>query len=66
MVPPERRSEAIAFIFIGWSLASVVGIPLGSILGTEFGWRATFFVMAGLSAVSCVAVLTVAHAGHAR
>jgi DHA1 family inner membrane transport protein len=57
LVPPERRSEAIAFIFIGWSLASVVGIPLGSILGTEFGWRATFFVMAGLSAVSCVSVL---------
>jgi MFS family permease len=28
LVPPERRSEAIAFIFIGWSLASVVGIPL--------------------------------------
>ena len=57
LVPPERRSEAIAFIFIGWSLASVVGIPLGSILGAEFGWRATFFAMAILSAVSCVGVL---------
>jgi predicted MFS family arabinose efflux permease len=57
LVPPERRSESIAFIFIGWSLASVVGIPLGSILGTEFGWRATFFVMALLAAVSCIGVL---------
>ncbi len=57
LVPPERRSEAIAFIFIGWSLASVVGIPLGSILGTEFGWRATFFAMAVLAAVSCVGVM---------
>ena len=57
LVPPERRSEAIAFIFIGWSLASVVGIPLGSILGTELGWRATFFAMALLAAVSCVGVM---------
>ena len=57
LVPPERRSGAIAFIFIGWSMASVVGIPLGSILGAEFGWRATFFAMAGLSAVAFVGVL---------
>ena len=57
LVPPQRRSEAIAFIFIGWSLASVVGIPLGSILGAELGWRATFFAMALLAAVSCVGVL---------
>ncbi|MBZ0261542.1 MAG: MFS transporter [Hyphomicrobiales bacterium] len=57
LVPPQRRSEAIAFIFIGWSLASVVGIPLGSILGTALGWRATFLVMAVLAAVSCVGVM---------
>ena len=57
LVPPEKRSEAIAFIFIGWSLASVVGIPLGSILGAEFGWRATFLAMAGLSVLACVGVL---------
>ena len=57
LVPPERRSEAIAFIFIGWSLASVVGIPLGSILGAEFGWRATFVGMAMLSVMACVGVL---------
>ena len=57
LVPTEKRSEAIAFIFIGWSMASVVGIPLGSILGAEFGWRATFFAMAGLSAVAFAVVL---------
>src|SRR5436190_1504272 len=57
LVLPERRSESIAFIFIGWSMASVVGIPLGSILGTAFGWRATFFAMAILAAVSCVGVM---------
>ena len=57
LVPPEKRSAAIAFIFIGWSMASVVGIPMGSILGAEFGWRATFFAMAGLSVLACIGVL---------
>jgi predicted MFS family arabinose efflux permease len=56
IVPPEKRSQAIAFIFIGWSMASVAGIPLGSILADQIGWRATFFAMGAISAVSMVGV----------
>ncbi|MGB8314514.1 MAG: MFS transporter [Aestuariivirga sp.] len=56
MVPPEKRSAAIAFIFIGWSMASVVGIPLGSILGSALGWRATFLAMAALSTLATAGV----------
>ena len=56
MVPPEKRSAAIAFIFIGWSMASVVGIPLGSILGSALGWRATFLAMAALSTLAMAGV----------
>ncbi len=58
LVPAERRGGAIAFIFIGWSLASVLGIPIGSLLGDAVGWRATFLGMAGLSAVGVVLVLS--------
>ncbi len=49
IVPAANRGSAIAFIFIGWSLASVVGIPMGSVLGEYLGWRPTFQVMAALS-----------------
>ncbi|MGL6211479.1 MAG: MFS transporter [Paracoccaceae bacterium] len=56
LVPPDRRGGAIAFIFIGWSLASVLGIPLGSLAGEWIGWRGTFFAMAALSAVGVVVV----------
>ncbi len=56
IVPAEKRSEAIAFIFIGWSMASVVGIPLGSILGSAFGWRATFLAMALVSTLAMAGV----------
>ena len=56
LVPPEKRSQAIAFIFIGWSSASVVGIPLGSILAAAVGWRAAFFAMGAISLVAMAGV----------
>lgn len=63
LVPPGQRGGAIAFIFIGWSLASVVGIPLGSVLGEAIGWRGTYLAMAGLSAAGAVTVWAVLPGG---
>jgi predicted MFS family arabinose efflux permease len=63
LVPPERRGSAIAFIFIGWSLASVLGIPAGSLLGTAIGWRETFLLMAALSGVGALMVWSVLPGG---
>lgn len=63
LVPTDRRGGAIAFIFIGWSLASVLGIPLGSLAGEAIGWRTTYLVMAGLSALGMVLVWRVVPGG---
>ncbi len=51
MTRPERRAGAITFVFIGWSVASVIGIPTASWLGDTFGWRVAFFAVAGLGAI---------------
>lgn len=56
LVPPEKRAGAIAFIFIGWSAASVAGIPLGTLLSDILGWRMVYAVMAGLSALAALCV----------
>lgn len=56
LVPPEKRAGAIAFIFIGWSAASVAGIPLGTLLSDMLGWRMVYGVMAGLSALVAICV----------
>jgi MFS transporter, DHA1 family, inner membrane transport protein len=56
LVPPEKRAGAIAFIFIGWSAASVAGIPLGTLLSDMLGWRVVYGVMAGLSVVVALCV----------
>ena len=42
MAAPHERGRAITFIFLGWSVASVLGLPLAAWIGETLGWRATF------------------------
>lgn len=56
LVSPEKRAGAIAFIFIGWSAASVAGIPLASYLATIMGWRLVFVGMGGLCLLAALMV----------
>ena len=56
LVPPDKRAGAIAFIFIGWSAASVAGIPLGTLLSSALGWRMVYGIMAGLSVLAALGV----------
>ena len=56
LTPPERRGSAIAMVSGGMTLAFVLGIPMGSVVGSVFGWRATFIFAAGLSAFALAAV----------
>ena len=44
MVPPNRRASAIGLMFTGLTLANILGVPLGTLVGQNFGWRATFGV----------------------
>lgn len=50
--PPEERGRSISTITGGLTVSFVVGIPLGSIIGTYAGWRMTFVMVAALGAVA--------------
>ena len=52
LVPADMRGRAITFIFVGWSVASVLGMPLAAFVGGTLGWRAAFGVVALLSVAS--------------
>jgi predicted MFS family arabinose efflux permease len=39
---PERRGRAIALVISGLTVATVLGVPLGTWIGNHYGWRATF------------------------
>lgn len=59
MVPPNRQASAIGLMFLGLTLANVLGVPLGTLVGQAFGWRATFGVITvlGLLALAPILVL---------
>lgn len=42
IVPPQRRTLALSLIITGTSVAMIVGLPLGRIIGLQIGWRMTF------------------------
>jgi predicted MFS family arabinose efflux permease len=52
LVSPEQRGRAITFVFLGWSVASVMGMPLAAWIGGEFGWRWAFGMVALMSFAS--------------
>lgn len=59
LVDPSRRARAIAIMFTGLTAANVLGVPFGTLLGQQFGWRSTFWAITvvGVVALAGVAVL---------
>ncbi|WP_276485143.1 MFS transporter [Paraflavitalea pollutisoli] len=55
LVPAEKRATAIAIMFSGLTVAIVTGVPFGTYIGQQFGWRATFIGVAVLGIISLVA-----------
>jgi predicted MFS family arabinose efflux permease len=49
LVPEYQRGRAITFVFLGWSVASVIGSPRGALIGGVWGWRWSMELIAALS-----------------
>ena len=56
LVPPAQRASAVALMFTGLTLANVLGVPLGTLIGQLYGWRATFWIIALLGAIAIISV----------
>lgn len=54
LVPEDKRASAIAMMFMGLTVAIVTGVPLGTLIGQTFGWRATFAAVAALGVIAFV------------
>jgi predicted MFS family arabinose efflux permease len=59
LAPPGRAGRATAQVFLGNSLAIVLGVPLGTALGQWLGWRAAFGVLAAAGALCVIALVLV-------
>jgi DHA1 family inner membrane transport protein len=56
LVPPNRQARAISAMFLGATIANVLGAPIGAALGHAYGWRMTFFGITGLGVLAALAV----------
>lgn len=56
LVAPERRASAVAAMFMGLTIANVVGVPLATWAGEHLGWRASFWGIAGLGVLTMAAL----------
>jgi DHA1 family inner membrane transport protein len=65
LVAPQQRASAIAIMFTGLTIATVLGVPFGTWLGQLAGWRATFWAVVGIGifALAIIALLVPRDAG---
>lgn len=54
---PERRGRAVALVTSGLTVATVIGVPLGNLVGSLLGWRATFAMVALIGAVALAGLM---------
>jgi DHA1 family inner membrane transport protein len=59
LVAENRKASAIAIMFTGLTVANILGVPLGTWIGQQLGWRATFWAVTvvGLVALAVIAAL---------
>lgn len=58
LVAPERKAGAIAMMFAGLTTANVLGVPFGTLLGQQLGWRSTFWAITGIGVLALVGMAT--------
>ncbi|WP_213571023.1 MFS transporter [Rhodococcus sp. USK13] len=56
IVPHDKAARAISLMFLGLTVAMVIGVPLGTIIGSALGWRTTFLLVAALGAIAALAI----------
>ena len=56
LAPPDRRGSAIGTVIMGFSLALVLGVPLGALIGDLSGWRTNFALLAALAFLLWIAL----------
>ncbi|MGP9781661.1 MFS transporter [Glutamicibacter sp. AOP12-B1-11] len=57
LVPEAKKARAIAIMFTGLTAANVLGVPFGTFLGQQAGWRSTFWAISGIGVLALIGIL---------
>lgn len=55
LVPENRRASAISIMFTGLTVATITGVPFGTYIGQQLGWRAAFVVIIIIGIIALIA-----------
>ncbi|MEU6663475.1 MFS transporter [Streptomyces sp. NPDC046821] len=56
LVAPEKKASAISLMFMGLTVANIIGVPGGTYVGQAAGWRVTFVIIAALGVIGFLGV----------
>ncbi|MFE2233108.1 MFS transporter [Streptomyces sp. NPDC059442] len=56
LVPEGRQARAVATMFLGLTVANILGVPAATLLGQHLGWRATFLVVTAIGLLAMAAL----------
>ncbi|MBW9090677.1 MFS transporter [Rhizobium wenxiniae] len=56
MVPPHRRTRAVGRVMLGLTIATLLGTPLATFMGQILTWRAAFYLVGGIGALTVALV----------
>jgi multidrug resistance protein len=54
LVPENRRASAISIMFTGLTVATVTGVPFGTFIGQQFGWRMAFIIIIVVGVIALI------------
>ncbi|WP_151480752.1 MFS transporter [Streptomyces albicerus] len=63
LVAPEKKSRAVAVMFAGLTLANVLGVPFGALVGERWGWRAAFWAVTAIGVLALVGIIALVPGG---
>ncbi|MFD8543545.1 MFS transporter [Streptomyces sp. NPDC059649] len=66
LVAPQKRATAISLMFSGLTIANVVGVPAGTMLSQQFGWRTTFYAITALGVIGLLGIIKLIPAQQAK
>lgn len=56
IAPYGKKSQSLSLVIAGSAIATILGLPLGRMIGESFGWRTTFLIIGVIAALVLVVV----------
>ncbi|MFB5760840.1 MFS transporter [Paenibacillus medicaginis] len=57
LVRPEKRAGAVSLVLSGLTVANIIGVPFGTFIGQQLGWRASFAAIVIMGLISLVGII---------